>query len=79
MSAYDTLVDGELSDHDPFDDSQEAVAAFQNGQFEDLLAHNLADILRTKALAGLAEQYCGKSEFNLKSLTPSARDPSLSD
>lgn len=79
VSAYDTLIDGDLSDHDPFNDSQAAVDAFQNGRFKQLLAHNLADILRTKALANLAEQYCGKSEFNLKSLTPSARDPSLSD
>ncbi len=77
VSAYDTLVGGNLTKCDPFDESEEAVIAFETGAFEQLLAHNLADILRTKALASLAEQYCGKSEFNLKSLTPSARDPDL--
>jgi hypothetical protein len=77
VSAYNTLVGGSLSECDPFGESQEAVEAFEEGEFEDLLAHNLADILRTKALASLAEQYCGKSEFKLKSLTPSARDPDL--
>jgi len=77
VTAYEVLIGGELGDIDPFTDSSEAVTAFEDGTFEPLVAHNLADILRTKALAKLAEEYCGKSEFKLKSLTPSARDPSL--
>ncbi|WP_311170865.1 hypothetical protein [Halobellus ordinarius] len=77
VTAYEVLIGGELGDVDPFTDSSEAVTAFEAGTFEPLVAHNLADILRTKALAKLAEEYCGKSEFKLKSLTPSARDPSL--
>lgn len=52
--------------------------AFEAGAFGPLLEHNVADVLRTKALASLAERYCGKSEFQLKSLTPSVRDPDLS-
>ena len=67
---YDELVGGELGDHDPFDDSAEAVAAFERGEFESLLQHNIADILRTDALARVAEQYCSKSDFKLKSLSP---------
>lgn len=78
VKAYETLIDGELSALDPFTDSSEAVDAFETGDFEPLLAHNIADIRRTRALASLAERYCGKSEFKLKSLTPSARDPDLS-
>ncbi|WP_311172328.1 hypothetical protein [Halobellus ordinarius] len=78
VSAYDTLIGGDLGADDPFDESSEAVTAFESGAFESLVAHNLADILRTNALASLAEQYCGTSEFNLKSLTPSVRDPNLS-
>jgi hypothetical protein len=78
VAAYETLIGGEFSTLDPFADSSEAVTAYENGAFEDLLAHNLADICRTKALASLAERYCSKTEFNLKSLTPSARDPALS-
>jgi uncharacterized protein YprB with RNaseH-like and TPR domain len=77
VAAYDVLIGGELSDKDPFDDSSEAVTAFETGAFDPLLAHNLADILRTEALATLAQHYCGTSEFDLKSLTPSIRDPNL--
>ncbi|WP_336003381.1 hypothetical protein [Halorientalis halophila] len=79
VTAYDTLVGNGLTAADPFDDSGEAVAAFEAGEFEPLLAHNVADVLRTGALASLAERFCGKSEFDLKSLTPSARDPALTD
>lgn len=75
---YETLVDGEVTDLDPFDDSGEAVAAFEDGEFETLLQHNVADVLRTAALAEVAEQYCGKSDFRLKSLTPTVQDSSLS-
>jgi hypothetical protein len=78
VQAYDTLVGGDLSKFDPFAESSEAVDAFEAGEFESLLAHNIADIRRTKALASLAERFCGKSEFKLKSLTPSVRDPDLS-
>lgn len=77
VTAYETLVGGDLSALDPFEESSEAVEAFERRQFESLLAHNVADVRRTAELASLAERYCGKSEFKLKSLTPSARDPSL--
>lgn len=77
VGAYDTLIDGDLSTHDPFNDSSAAASAFDAGEFKPLLTHNLADILRTQKLAGLAQQYCGTSEFSVKSLTPSIRDPSL--
>lgn len=78
VAAYETLVGDDLSTLDPFDASGDAVDAFETGDFQALLAHNVADILRTGALASLAERYCGKSEFDLKSLTPSVRDPDLS-
>lgn len=70
---YDALVGGKLTAADPFDDSSEAVEAFHRGDFEALLQHNVADILRTDALASLAERYCSRSEFKLKSLTPAKR------
>ncbi|AUX08940.1 hypothetical protein AArcSl_1309 [Halalkaliarchaeum desulfuricum] len=75
--AYQALIGDGLTALDPFADSREAVAAFERGEFRPLLAHNLADILRTDALAGVAQRYCGTSEFDLKSLTPTLRDPSL--
>lgn len=75
---YAELVGDDLASLDPFETSAEAVTAFERGDFEALLAHNVADVLRTKALASIAERYCGKSEFRLKSLTPTIADSSLS-
>ncbi len=71
---YDELIGGELGANDPFEDSAEAVTAFERGEFESLLQHNIADILRTDALASVAEQYCSKSDFKLKSLSPTRAD-----
>jgi len=67
---YEELVNGELTACDPFDDSSEAVTAFEAGEFDSLVQHNISDILRTDALATVAEQYCSKSDFKLKSLSP---------
>ncbi len=69
-SVYQLLVSDGLTDLDPFASSDAAVQAFETGDFRQLLQHNVADILRTRALGELAEQYCGKSDFNMKSLTP---------
>lgn len=77
VTAYDTLVGGEFTDLDPFAESSEAVAAYEAGEFASLLAHNIADVRRTAALGALAERYCGKAEFDVKSLTPTVRDPDL--
>jgi uncharacterized protein YprB with RNaseH-like and TPR domain len=72
--AYDVLVDGELGELDPFDESREAVVAYDEAQFVELVLHNVADVLRTQALGRLAERYCSKSDFRLKSLTPTTHD-----
>ncbi|QDX41173.1 hypothetical protein [Salarchaeum sp. JOR-1] len=69
-AAYEVLCDGAYGDLDPFADSKEAVAAFDDGRFGELVLHNVADVLRTRALGRVAEQYCSKSEFSVKSLTP---------
>ncbi len=74
VRVYEVLCDGEYSSLDPFEDSQEAVTAFEDGRFEELVLHNVADILRTRALGRLAERYCSKSDFKLKSLTPTIHD-----
>lgn len=70
VTAYDVLCGGSYGDLDPFDDSVEAVAAFEDGRFAELVLHNVADVLRTRALGRVAERYCSKSEFKVKSLTP---------
>lgn len=69
-AAYDVLCDGEYGELDPFDESAEAVTAFEDGEFAALAAHNVADVLRTRELGQLAERYCAKSDFDVKSLTP---------
>lgn len=74
VGVYNLLCDGELSAIDPFDASKEAVTAFNEGRIEDVVLHNIADILRTDALGELAQRYCSKSDFNLKSLTPTNDD-----
>jgi len=55
---------------DPFEDSGAAVEAFENGDWEPLLLHNLADIQRTRELAVLAGAYVPQSDFRMKNLSP---------
>ncbi|OYR49990.1 ribonuclease H-like domain-containing protein [Halorubrum sp. Eb13] len=69
-SVYEMLIGDGLTELDPFEDSSEAVTTFEEQRIEPLLKHNVSDVLRTDALATLAERYCSKSEFKLKSLTP---------
>jgi len=73
-TAYEALCDGEYAAFDPFAESQEAVAAFEEARFEDIVLHNVSDVLRTGAVSGVAQRYCSKSDFNLKSLTPTVHE-----
>ncbi|MFA1612556.1 ribonuclease H-like domain-containing protein [Halobellus rubicundus] len=66
------LLGAGLNELDPFSDSREAVSAWADGRFEPLVVHNVADIRRTRALMALAERYCSKSDFSMKSLDPIA-------
>jgi len=68
VGVYDRLIGQDTCD--PFDDSGSAVAAFENGDWEPLLSHNLADIQRTRELAVLAGTYVPQSDFRMKSLSP---------
>lgn len=68
VGAYELLIDGEHAD--PFDDSKEAVDAHERGDWVDLLAHNYADIKRTRELAVLSGRYVAKSDFRMKNLAP---------
>ncbi len=69
---YDELIGHELTELDPFSDSKKAVKAWKQGNFELLILHNVADIRRTRALMQLAERYCSKSHFTMRSLDPVA-------
>jgi uncharacterized protein YprB with RNaseH-like and TPR domain len=68
VGVYDQLIGEETCD--PFDKSSEAVDAFENGDWESLLCHNLADIRRTRELAVLAGEYVAQSDFRMKNLNP---------
>jgi hypothetical protein len=69
---YEELIGAGLNELDPFTDSSEAVTAWKEGAYEPLIIHNVADIRRTRALMNLAERYCSKSDFSMKSLDPVA-------
>lgn len=68
VTVYDQLVGGTRGD--PFADSGAAVDAWEEGAWADLLAHNLADVRRTRDLAVLAERYVPRSDFDMKRLDP---------
>jgi hypothetical protein len=72
--AYAVLCGGSHGEIDPFTESAAAVAAFDDGRFGELVLHNVADVLRTRAVGRVAERFCAKSEFQVKSLSPT-RDP----
>jgi uncharacterized protein YprB with RNaseH-like and TPR domain len=74
VTAYETLCTGTAGELDPFDDSAAAVEAFETGAYADLVRHNVVDVLRTRALGRLAQRYCSKSDFQVKSLTPVVSD-----
>ena len=74
VAVYDELIGGDVGDVDPFVDSASAVDAWERGEFEDVVLHNIADIRRTRALMDLAERYCSKSDFSMKSLDPVVSD-----
>jgi len=68
VGVYETLIGEEI--RDPFDDSAEAVAAFEAGDWLPLLEHNLADIQRTRELAALAGRFVARSDFKMTNLEP---------
>lgn len=67
-TAYRELVGDGLNGMDPFEDSVEAITAWESAEYVPLARHNLADIRRTRALVDVAERYCSKSHFNMRSL-----------
>ncbi|WP_302080536.1 hypothetical protein [Salinibaculum rarum] len=68
VGVYDLLIGADSCD--PFTDSKSAVAAFEAGDWQPLLQHNLADITRTRELAELAGRFVPRSDFQMKNLEP---------
>jgi uncharacterized protein YprB with RNaseH-like and TPR domain len=65
---YESLIGADNCD--PFEDSDAAVTAHEDGEWTNLLLHNLADIQRTRELAVLAGRYVPRSDFKMKNLHP---------
>jgi uncharacterized protein YprB with RNaseH-like and TPR domain len=71
VEVYDYIIGDENCD--PFDDSEEALEAFEAGNFSDLLLHNLADIERTYELVEVLSDYVPQSDMSMKNLeTPNS-------
>ena len=68
VGVYDQLIGNDTCD--PFEESGEAVDAFEAAEWLPLLKHNLADIQRTRELAQLADRYVPQSDFSMKNLQP---------
>ena len=68
VGVYDQLIGDDTCD--PFEDSGEAVDAYEAAEWLPLLKHNLADIQRTRELAQLADRYVPQSDFSMKNLQP---------
>lgn len=68
VGVYERLIGEDTCD--PFEDSGQAVDAWEQGDWLPLLKHNLADIERTRELAVLAGEYVPKSDFSMKNLAP---------
>jgi uncharacterized protein YprB with RNaseH-like and TPR domain len=68
--AYEELVAAGHGTVDPFADSADAVEAWRAGDYRAVVLHNVADVRRTRALMHVAERYCSKSDFSMKSLDP---------
>lgn len=68
VGVHDALLGEETCD--PFEDSAQAVDAFEDCDWLPLLKHNLADIQRTRELADLAGRFVARSDFKMKNLEP---------
>jgi hypothetical protein len=68
VGVYDRLIGDESCDL--FDESGQAVDAWEQREWLPLLKHNLADIERNRELAVLAGEYVPKSDFSMKNLAP---------
>ncbi|RJX47493.1 3'-5' exonuclease family protein [Halonotius pteroides] len=71
VGVYDQLIGSPTCD--PFEDSGEAVDAYEAAEWLPLLKHNLADIQRTRELAQLADRFVPQSDFSMKNLQPPGR------
>lgn len=63
-----TLLVGDVEYNDPFEDSEQAVEAFKHGYIEEVVLHNIVDLLKTHALNNTAEEYVSKQEIKERAI-----------
>lgn len=68
VGVYEQLIGNPTCD--PFEESGEAVDAFEAAKWLPLLKHNIADIQRTRELTQLADRFVPQSDFGMKNLQP---------
>lgn len=54
--------------YDPYDDSREVIRNFEEGEFEELIRHNISDVHRTADLTLIFLKYVSQEDFDLKIL-----------
>jgi len=62
------LLGGEITQYDPFKDSEEAVEAFSNGNIGPVLVHNIIDLLATNELNNVINGYVSERDINDRQL-----------
>lgn len=67
VGVYQALTD-KVHTYDPWTDSANAVTAFHDGDFAELILHNLADVVKTKELTDMAIAAVSQDDLSLKSL-----------
>ena len=63
----------DAANFDPFADSYEAVTAYENGEYADVILHNMADVKKTFELSGFLN-YVPDSDVEMKKLEKSTWD-----
>jgi hypothetical protein len=58
---YELFCDVDIAD--PFDDSKEAVQAYEDGRIEEVVAHNLVDLVKTAELNNIVEEMIAEREI----------------
>ena len=65
---HELLIGDGAGDYDPYDESEEAIEAFEDGEFASILLHNLADVEKTRDLTDIMVEHAPKYDYRPKTL-----------
>lgn len=68
LDAVHEILGGEITQYDPFEDSQEAVEAYNNGDIAPVIIHNIVDLLATNELNNVISEYVSKRDITDRQL-----------